>query len=119
MSKPKRIKLTKGMKVIVKQDIYRLEELHERIDKLPPKPPFPKRADCSEREFYKALFEYNRQTITYKRQYVLYAKQGEEGTVIDCFKVVKYKYKKRVDYYAKVQIGDKIKTFRYGSLDII
>lgn len=118
--KPKRQRLMKGMGVIVNKNIYRKEEYHERIDKLPPKPDFPKLDECSSFDEYSIKYdEYFKEYGKYERKFVPYAVKGETGIIIDLFRIRKRYYRSRVDFYAKVQIDDKIKTFRYGSLDVI
>lgn len=95
-------------KVVVNKDIIRYEEQYETDIRLkgekPPKP--------STLEEYHVI-----DWAKFRRQRKLYATEGEEGVVIDTFHDCNGGYPSRVRHFAKVKIGDKIKTFRTTSLE--
>lgn len=95
--------------VVVNKDIFRLEEQYELNERV--KTPFPNPKTLEE---YHAI-----DWSIWRRQTKLYASKGEKGKVIEVFHDRNGRKWKggMVRHFAKVQIGDKIKTFRLTSLD--
>jgi hypothetical protein len=112
------MRLNKGMTVVVNKEIYRDEEIHERIGKLPPIPEYPVLPENGTlEERHTILQAYLLSLKPYRREYVKYATKGETGVVLEIFRISKPR--NRVDTYVKVEMSGKIKTFRKGSLDVI
>lgn len=97
-------------KVVVNKNIFRLEEEYQLLERL------------NVKEVLKPKTAEEYQTFDWakwSRKSILYAEQGETGVVVDIFHDCNGKLWKggRVRLFAKVKIGDKIKTFRTTSLD--
>lgn len=94
--------------VIVNTTIHRLEEQYELDARNKGvKPP-----ECTTIEEYQAV-----DWSKWCRKGKIYAEEGERGTVVEIFHDFKGNRRKRVRVFAKVKIGDKIKTFRVTSLN--
>jgi hypothetical protein len=102
-----------GMTVKVNKDIYRLEEhyeLEERNKKLKLTKP-----NSTTLEEYQSI-----DWSKWRRQIKLYASEGEKGVIIGTFSDRDGSgCSSSIRLFAKVKIGEQIKTFRFTSLDSI
>lgn len=103
---------------MVNKNLYREEELHERIALLPPKPEYPViPEECDYFQKHEILQKYLDDVRPYRRERVPYATKGDTGVILEQFAIKKYR--QGVINYYKVDINGKIKTLRQGSVDVI